>query len=541
MRRFPWGPRRRPLWFAVGLIVAVGACAGSINLPPGSPFLGSALPPYDGLVRHHLLNPTESGFEDVRAAAPDDDVVRLMNEGLLLHRLGRYEDSNTALQQAEAIATDRYTRSLGQELASLVVSDQVLDYQASALERSMLHFYGMLNYLALDLPESALVEARRANALLRRYANDFPGRSFVNDAAVQYVAGMLQWSEGEENDAIVSLRQSLQGYEEYEADYGVSTPLPVAVDAHRVAAAVGLDDVAERIRTNLLQGHEAEADLPARTAGSGDVLLVIENGFVAFKRQQKLFIPILRSERDSVLAGSTSSAVEAAFRVMVRTVIAMNDLSRGGQSYVQAHEDGVTLVSGALSAVGVELMTAAWPVYEPGSRRATGVVVRTGDGATWPTTLVEDLSAIAVRDFEERKTSLLLRMTGRVLLKEAGIIQSERAGERAGGAFGGFAARIAARTLANATEKADTRSWSGLPTELSIARLRLPAGTHEIEIAYRGADGPATKVLSVQVIPGAVALRSVAISGRDDQDASRLRRATADVRYEVPPRRLRSR
>jgi hypothetical protein len=48
-----------------------------------------------------------------------------------------------------------------------------------------------LNYLALSQPEEALVEARRVNALLRRYANDFPDRSFVNDAAVQYMAGML--------------------------------------------------------------------------------------------------------------------------------------------------------------------------------------------------------------------------------------------------------------------------------------------------------------------------------------------------------------
>ena len=73
----------------------------------------------------------------------------------------------------------------------------------------MIHYYGMMNYLALSDVESALVEARKANSLLRRYANDNPGRSFTNPAALQYIAGMLQWSAGDDNDAIVSLRQYL--------------------------------------------------------------------------------------------------------------------------------------------------------------------------------------------------------------------------------------------------------------------------------------------------------------------------------------------
>jgi len=519
----------------------MGACAAKISLPPNSPFLGSALPPYDGLVRHYLLAPSDEGLEAVRDAAPDDEVVRLMNEGLLLHRLGRYEESNTALQRAEALADARYTRSLTQEIAAYLVSDNVLDYQASALERSMLHFYGMLNYLALGLTESALVEARRANALLRRYANDFPGRSFVNDAAVQYLAGMLQWGEHEENDAIVSLRAALSGYDDYDKNYGIGTPLPVAVDAWRVADAVGLDEVAARIRETELAGHEADATVPARGREEGDVVLVIENGFIAFKRQQKLFIPVLRSERDSVFAGSTGSAVEASFRVLIRTVVAMNELSRGGQSYVQAHEDGVALVSGALSAAGVELMTTAWPVYEPGSRRATNIRVRTGDGETWPTALIEDLSSIAVRDFEENRTSMLLRMTARLLLKEAGIVQSERAGERAGGAFGGFVARVAARSVANATERADTRSWSGLPAELLVARLRLPAGHHEVEVTFRGASGPESVTVPIDVTAGGVTLRSVALSGRDVMDAERMRRASWNVQYTVPPGQRRGR
>ena len=455
----------------------------------------------------------------------------------MLRRAGRLDESNAALQEAEALATARYTRSIAQDVTSLIVSDNVVDYQASALERSMIHYYGMLNYLELGDSESALVEARRANALLRRYANDFPDRSFVADAAVQYVAGMVQWGQREENDAIVSVRQSLAAYEEYQKNYGLRTPRPVAVDAARIATAVGLHDVAERTRNELLRGSDSEAEDPARDPREGDVVVIIENGFIAHKRQQKLFVPVLRSERDSVVAGSAGSAVEAAVMVLIRTAIVMTEMSREGQSYVQAHEDGVTFVGGALSAAGMELITMAWPVYELDARRASRISVVSAGGQRVEPVLMEDLSAIAVRDFEERKTSMLLRMISRTLLKEAGVIQSERAGERAGGALGGLAARVAARTFANATERADTRSWSGLPAELRLARLRLPPGEQEITVEYEGPKGPQVKTVMVQVQAGGVAVVSVPVVGRERGDADRLQRATLAVTYHAPRRR----
>lgn len=532
-------PARPPLPASAWAIVLVflGGCSSGPQIPTTSPLYGSSLPPYDALVRHHLMAPDDDGVDALRRAPPRDDVVRLLNEGLMLRRAGRREESNAALQRAEAIATARYTRSIAQDVASLIVSDDVVDYQASALERSMIHYYGALNYLELDNPESALVEARRANALLRRYANDFPDRSFVADAAVQYIAGMVQWGQGEENDAIVSLRQSLRAYEEYEKNYGVGAPPAVAVDAVRIAAAVGMPDVADQIEAKWRPGEPSALDLPARDSEAGDLIVVVENGFIAHKRQQKLFVPVLRSERDAVLAGSPGSAIEAAVTVLIRTVIVMTEMSREGQSYVQSHEDGVTFVSGALSAAGMELITMAWPVYELDARRAQRLRVVGPDGASVEATLLEDLSAIAVRDFEERRTSTLLRMIARTLFKEASVIQSERAGERAAGAVGGFAARIAARTVANATERADTRSWSGLPAELRVARLRLPAGEHDVRVEFDGPRGPDAVTVRARIRPGGVSVVSVPVFGRESGDQNRLRRATHSVTYRAPPRR----
>jgi hypothetical protein len=166
--------------------------------------------------------------------------------------------------------------------------------------------------------------------------------------------------------------------------------------------------------------------------------------------------------------------------------------------------------------------------------------VTDGTGQEVDPVLMEDLSAIALRDFEERKTAMLLRMTARTLLKEAAVIQSERAGEQAGGALGGFAARIAARSVANATENADTRSWSGLPAELLVTRLRLPAGPQRLEISFEGLRGPETRTVEVDVRPGSVVLHTVAIVGRDRGDQRRFQGATRAVKYDTPRARVRA-
>ena len=512
------------------------AGGGSLRIPETSPFFGTSLPEYDAALRYYLTPPDPAGLALIEQAGPKDELVRLVNEGLFLHRLGQYQDSNAALQRAEALSTDRYTKSIAQNVAAFVVSDNVLDYYPSALERSMINYYGMLNYLALGEPESASVEARKANALLRRYGNDNPGRSFVNDAAVQYLAGMLQWGEREDNDAVVSLRQSLSGYEDYETRYGVPTPEAVSVDATRIARDLGLSDVAEQIQTRYLGSGAVAAGEAAREGDRGDLLLVIENGFIAHKKQQKLFVPVLKSERDAVLSGDTESAVLAAFLVVVRTAQVMTSLSEEGKNYLRAHEDGVLVASAGLSAAGVELMTLAWPTYELDAKRATGIQVRAGEGAPVTPELLEDLSAIAVRDFEERKTSLMLRMFARGLLKEASVAATEAKAEQAGGAVAGLLGRVAARTAANATERADTRSWSSLPAELLLARFRLPVGPNEIQVTYQGPNGPETRVLTVDIEPGTVTMRNVVVWGRDRGDQARFNRSQQGVEYIVPTR-----
>ena len=521
-----WG---QLLFLVVGLVLQACGPSRVPPVPPESPFLGGSLPSHDAALRHYVVLLDSSALGALLESGPKDALIHQLNAGLFLHRLGRFAASNVALQEAERLAEERYTKSITQNIAAFIVSDNVLDYYPSALEWSMIYYYGMMNYLRLGNVEEALVEARKANALLRRYANDNPGRSFTNPAAVQYIAGMLQWAAGEDNDAMVSLRQSLGAYEEYEERFGVAPPQPVLEDVIRVASDLGFDDVADRTRAVYFEGVELEEE----PWGTGELLVLIENGFIAHRAEEKLYIPVLQEEKDSVLHGDAGSAVIAAARVLVRTLVVMNELSRRGVDYPR-HEDGV-IIATAGSAVGLELISVAWPSYQLEARRAAAVRVSVGDERSFTPALLLDLSAIAVRDFEETKPTIMLRMVARGLLKEAAVTAAEAAGEDAAGEVGGFLGRVVSRAFAVATERADTRNWSILPCELLLARFHLPPGKHRLRISFDGLNGRRDLLeFDVEVRAGEVTTHTVVLFGDDLGDRDRFRAARKGVRYLTP-------
>lgn len=521
--------RGQLLVLVVGLVLQACGPSRVPPVPPESPFLGGSLPSHDAALRHYVVLRDSSALGPLLESGPKDALIRQLSAGLFLHRLGRFAASNVALQEAERLAEERYTKSITQNIAAFIVSDNVLDYYPSALEWSMIYYYGMMNYLRLGNVEEALVEARKANALLRRYANDNPGRSFTNPAAVQYIAGMLQWAAGEDNDAMVSLRQSLGAYQEYEERFGVTPPQPVLEDVIRVASDLGFDDVADRTRAVYFEGVELEEE----PRGTGELLVLIENGFIAHRAEEKLYIPVLQEEKDSVLHGDAGSAVIAAARVLVRTLVVMNELSRRGVDYPR-HEDGV-IIATAGSAVGLELISVAWPSYQLEARRAAAVRVSVGDERSFTPALLLDLSAIAVRDFEETKPTIMLRMIARGLLKEAAVTAAEAAGEDAAGEVGGFLGRVVSRAFAVATERADTRNWSILPCELLLARFHLPPGKHRLRISFDGLNGRRDLLeFDVEVRAGEVTTHTVVLFGDDLGDRDRFRAARKGVRYVAP-------
>ncbi len=136
-----------------------------------------ALTDYDGFVRS--LDRSRKG---------PNQLLYLMEKGLVERYRGNYEQSNTNFDQAERLSDRLFTRSLSREAAALVTNDAVRDYRGDAHELTFIHYYRALNYWQMGLQEDALVECRKANLRLARLAaQDGGDAAYRNDAFIQNV------------------------------------------------------------------------------------------------------------------------------------------------------------------------------------------------------------------------------------------------------------------------------------------------------------------------------------------------------------------
>jgi hypothetical protein len=520
---------------ALGSILALATgsgCTGNpqVDIPPDSPFASRSLSNYDAALRHYVVAGDTTALDRIEQAGRVDELVRLLNRGLYLHRLGQYEESNTALQAAEALAEERYRTSIAQSIAAFMVSDLVIDYTPPAHERAMIHYYGMLNYLALGDLEEALVEARRANNYLFRYNQDNAGhRSYSNDALVEYLAGLLHWSGGDDNDALVSLRQADGAFDNYRDRYGIIPPDGFGRDLVRLANRVGVPEVVDQAMAK----YDVRPDDEAPDRRLGELIVIVENGFVAHRAEEKIYIPILRRERRAIASGSVDSILVATANILLRTVVLMNQASREARSYLREYEGVVILGSMAFDA---DLLSFAWPSYRLEAHAVTDVTVEAG-GIQSQATVVNDVAAIAARDFEEEKPKILGRMVARGLFKEITASRAEALAKEKAGVIAGFLTRIGTRTAATLTERADRRSWSLLPAELRIARFSLEPGSHSISLRVRDSRGT-QRVIDlgeVTIQPGRVTVSSAFVTGNDQGNVARFRKATEQVDYYAPP------
>ncbi len=138
------------------------------------------------------------------AVAPQDRVLVWMERGTIRQALGRYAEScQDYLAAAQRIAELR-TRSLSRDVTSLVVNDTVRDFAGVPYERTLLHAFTALNYLAEGNAEDAAVEARLIiRSLLPETRGEYP-----EDAFSRYMAGLCLELFGDRDNASIQYRRA---------------------------------------------------------------------------------------------------------------------------------------------------------------------------------------------------------------------------------------------------------------------------------------------------------------------------------------------
>ena len=165
-------------------------------------------------------------------------------------------------------------------------------------------------------------------------------------------------------------------------------------------------------------------------------------------------------------------------------VFALQTTNDEGSQYGQARD---ALAAGFMG----NAITVAFPAYVQGRYRIASSELDLDDGRTAPTRLIEDVSAIAMRDLSERQALIRTRAIARAAVKYilARALTRAVANRFGAGSPEALLAGIGTNALAAGTEVADTRCWTTLPSQYRVARAALAAGTHDIAAVYRDAAG----------------------------------------------------
>jgi hypothetical protein len=384
-----------------------------------------------------------------------DRLLELLQRGHVLHYAGRFDESNTAFQAAEDLAAELYTRSVSQQAASLIVNDLTIDYRGKPFELAMVPFYRAFNYLSLGDPEAAQVEARKATLALadaveatireiERLDDRETARTLQDSGFLHWFSGMLFESAGAANDAFVAYRNAARAYLTGAALTGVLPPTDLGRDLDRVGLVFGFRHEVEALRTEAPELFPAGA--MAGAGAGGEVVFVLESGWIAPRDQIMLNVPILSFDR------RYSSNEDWAWELV-------NRATPGWSTDIDI-EYWLT----------VAVPTMGRPVSGPVS--AVRLSTATASATTRP---ADDLSRRAAATFDAERGQILFKTFLRALVKYGA---SRAAGDQ------DATAGALVNLLGMLTERADTRCWLTLPDRLSVARLRLPPGRHELRVDY---------------------------------------------------------
>jgi len=421
----------------------------------------------------------EAALEKLEKQKPEGQTNKLLyrlEKGLILHYQGMYEESNREFEKAERLIDRLFTRSISREVASLVTNDAIRAYRGEEFERVLINYYRALNYQYLKDGQAALVECRKANLKLEDYAQASEYElSYKNDAFLQYITGLFYEAEGEWNDAYVSYKDAVKGYRAYQKTFGLRMPRMLARDLARMAQKLGYEyERAEYIGEYGLKPEELAP------GPGGEVILFVESGFIARKHQIELDLPILEDD-------DTREVWMLSDRLVYRY--------RHPYVYRRYRVD--------------YWLKVALPEYREMPSKVRSIRL-SGGGQKVTAVSVEDLSAIALRNFEEKFDTVLLRTAARALAKyliSRGVEKAfEEDGDGKGEIFEGLVREGMSELLGAlvnlfgaATEAADTRSWLSLPARIHVARLWLPPGTVDLVLEFLDERG---RTVEVQQIPG---------------------------------------
>jgi uncharacterized protein len=372
----------------------------------------------------------------------EETALLLLERGAILHGLQRYSDSARDLQEAEKhLELLDLSKDTAGSIGKYLYSDTATVYKAPPYEKLLLSTLNLLNYLCLSDLENARVEARRLT-VMQDYLKSALPQGKARFGLGSYLAGYAYEQSGRADEALRYYDEALEAQ-----DYP-SLREPVI----RLARATGYRS--PRIE-KILQGAPAQ---PRPPEGS-DLLVVLQAGLVAKKEPERIPIGL---------------AFAVAYDVTN---------PRYRMTEEQRRNADIVVAKSLLKWIN-------FPVLKKTARRVWPVALDV-DGRDAPVEPAMDVTGRAIDAYEDMKPLLIVSAVTRMVAR---AIAGEAAGYGVKKATGqgvlGLLAGLATEATLIAADRPDTRSWTSVASEISLARLRLPPGSHRVQAQFSGPWGP---------------------------------------------------
>lgn len=395
-----------------------------------------------------------------------DRLLYFLERGTVLHYADRYAESNEAFAFAEQLAEDLYTKSVSEGVLSLITNDGSISYRARPFEMAMVPYFKALNYIGLGEPGEALVEARRAGEVQARYVEATLAAVREEDRGdlaklradpfLLYWSGLIyEWGR-ETNNAFIAYRNAAVAYQELSGMLAVEVPATLAGDLIRTGTRLGFGSELAELRGSCPDVFATAPDTAVGDRGpTGEVVLMIESGYVPQKEQVRFDFPVFESEAygDHDFWAWEYYAGMGNFQAMAR-----------GRK-----------IEYWISVAAPELRD---DVSGPVAGCRVGAGIAGGDAVGYR---AANLAREARITFDAEKPSIFFKTILRGLTKYLATRQVKKSG--------GQVAGLLSNLFGAAVEKADTRSWLTLPGSIHMVRLSLPPGTHDLEVEVLDAQG----------------------------------------------------
>lgn len=390
--------------------------------------------------------------------SPSDFGLSQLEKGRLLFLAEDWSASQTSfdlaykeIQAQNEAAKLQITRGF-KKAGAFVSNDNAIPYEIPRYEQSMLHSYQALNYLYQNDMEGALVEIRRANLVQERALKE------SSEELIDAQSEMINQGISNEkfsaaypsmNNIIGDLKNGFQnaytfylsgmlweaGGEPDSAYIDYQRALEIfpnnrylQQDVLRLAVSLGMSDDLSRLEKRF--GKYTDK----RDNNTGQVVIILEQGIINSKDEVKINLPLIRRSKTYNRRGSYNSV------------------------------DNLKFFSFAL------------PVYRDKLSQSSPLTVSI-NGKTYRSEEIVKLQSLASRDLQDQLPQLVVRQALRLLAKER--VRHEMAKKN-------DLANIITSVYNLASEKADTRSWSSLPSSVQILKLSLPAGKHQLQLSISG-------------------------------------------------------